>query len=80
MKSVAADFSLNLGESFRDYCESRTRRLIEVIQPEILVLVGSEAKTLYQKAPKPPGIAVVEARHPAHGGEQQMADCIRPYL
>ena len=80
MKSVAGDLSLILGESFKDYCESRTRRLIEVIQPEILVLVGSEAQSLYHRAQKPQGITVVDSRHPARGGEQKMADSIRPYL
>ena len=80
MKSVAADPSPILDESFRSYCESRTRQLIEAIQPEVLVLIGSEAQTLYQHAPKPKGIKVVDARHPARGGEQKMADSIRPYL
>lgn len=80
MKSVAADPSLLLGESFKDYCESRTRKLIEAIQPKVLVLVGSEAQTLYVSAPQPENITVVNARHPARGGEQKMADCIRPYL
>jgi len=80
MKSVAADPSLLLGESFKDYCESRTRKLIEAIQPKVLVLVGSEAQTLYVSAPQPKNITVVNARHPARGGEQKMADCIRPYL
>ena len=80
MKSVAADPSPILGESFKDYCESRTRKLIEAIQPEVLVLVGSEAQTLYRNAPQQDNINVVSARHPAHGGEQKMADCIRPYL
>jgi hypothetical protein len=80
MKSVAADRSPILDESFRNYCESRTRHLIEAIAPEVLVLIGSEAQTLYQHAPKPVGIKVVDARHPARGGEQKMADSIRPYL
>jgi hypothetical protein len=80
MKSVAADPSPILHESFRSYCESRTRQLIEAIQPEVLVLIGSEAQTLYQHAPKPEGIKVVDARHPARGGEQKMADSIRPFL
>lgn len=80
MKSTAAIPSPILGESFKDYCESRTRKLIEAIQPEVLVLVGAEAQTLYQRAPEPEGIAVVNARHPAYGGEQKMANCIRPYL
>ena len=45
MKSVAADLSPILDQSFRNYCESRTRQSIEAIQPEVLVLIGSEAQT-----------------------------------
>ena len=73
MQSVAVDPSPLLSESFKDYCESRTRKLIEAIQPEVLVLVGSEAQTLHRNMPHPDNVNVVNARHPARGGEQQMA-------
>jgi hypothetical protein len=80
MKSVSEDVSPAFSESFRIYCESRTRDLIKTIEPKILVLIGDKAKALYQYAEEPKGVHVVHSRHPAYGGEQEMADSIRPFL
>ena len=80
IENASKERSLILGESFKDYCESRTRSLIQVIQPEILALVGSKAQRLYAKVDMPEGIKVIDAPYPSRGGEQKMADTLRDYF
>ena len=76
------DFSLLLGGSFKDYCETRTRALIEAIQPEILVLLGKPAQRLYTNRLIPNGIQLVNSDHPSNrnGGAIKVADAIRPFV
>lgn len=83
MDSVAKDPSLALGQSFADYCETRTRKLIDAIQPEILVLLGKPAQGLYTAHAAPNGCQVVKSDHPSHrkkGGVITVANAIRPFL
>lgn len=76
MDSVSKDRSPTLGVSFSDYCESRTRKLINLISPELLVLVGEPARRLYSLNEEPQGMKVVYVRHPARGGERKAAEQI----
>ena len=80
MDSVSKDSSPTLGVSFSDYCESRTRKLIDLISPELLVLVGEPARRLYRLNKEPEGIKVVYARHPARGGERKAAEQIGEHV
>ena len=82
MKSASLERSPILGESFKDYCESRTRKLIQVIEPQVLVLLGTPAHGLYNKQEEPQGTQVVYSDHPANrrGGALNVANAIRPYL
>ena len=78
MDKASKEPSPVLGETFSEYCESRTRELIRVIQPEVLVLIG-KAKVLYPDD-KLDGIKLIKVRHPAYNHEKEMVDAIRGNL
>lgn len=80
MKSASEDLSPTLKESFKGYCESRTRKLVELIQPEILVLVGKNAKVLYEYHEEPTDVTVVYPSHPAYGREREFAHKLRAVI
>ena len=82
MQAAARKHSLSLGQSFTEYCEIRTRALIDAIQPEILVMLGGPAQDLYKSHAAPNGCQVVHSDSPSNrrGGPKNVAAAIRPFL
>jgi len=80
ISSVTKRVSPTLKVSFKYYCESRTRTLIEAIAPEKLILLGANAQAIYTQHSVPEDVVLINSRDPSRGGERAAAETIRQYL
>ena len=52
--------SLTFGQSLTDYCETKTKEIIELIEPKVVLLIGKKAWNLFQSDTKPSNIKYVD--------------------